>query len=102
MQATTTVPGNLSNATILLDGLEVPYGLIKLQNIGEYNLAIGALDKKGNLLEPHFYLKPGESRAGFRPHANAVKIILVGENEDVIGSDIVGVAQLEYDVPWYS
>ncbi len=102
MQATTTVPGNLSNATILLDGLEVPYGLIKLQNIGEYGFAIGALDKNGNLLQPHIYLKPGESSAGFRPPANAAQIILVGEKEDVVGSDIFGVAQLEYDVPWYS
>ena len=102
MNATAPVPGTQGNATILLDGPEVPYGLINLQNVGEYSLAIGALDMRGTLLQPHLFLTPGQSTAGFRPPANAVKIILVGEKEDTVGSDISGEAELEYDVPWYS
>ena len=99
MYATAPVPGNLRNSVVLLDGPEVPYGLTKLRNVGEYALAVGALDARGNLLQPHIFLKRGQSIAGYRPPANAVKIILIGEKD--IGADISGIAELEYDVPWY-
>jgi hypothetical protein len=100
MYASTQVPGNSSNAVVLLDGPEVPYGLVKLQNVGEYGIAIGAIDANGNRLEPHVYLRPGQSHAGFRPPANAVKIIIMGEKD--LEDGISGIAELEYDVPWYS
>jgi hypothetical protein len=103
MRATAPVPGSLSNATVLLDGLEVPYGIIKLRNVGSWGLAVGALDALGNLLQPHVYLEPGDALAGFIPPANAVKIILVGYKlTDDDDPSTTGTAVLDYDVPWYS
>jgi hypothetical protein len=102
MHASAPVPGSLQNATILLDGPEVPYGLIKLRNTGSYGLAVGALDAYGNLLQPHIYLEPGDAISSFVPPAHAVKIILVGQKQEDDSSPISGTAELDYDVPWYS
>jgi hypothetical protein len=102
MKKVAPVPGSLSNPVIILEGPDVPYGLIKLRNVGRYALAVGGLDAKGRLLQPHIYLEPGQAVASFIPPANAVTIILVGQKQDPGGPPSAGVAELEYDVPWYS
>src|SRR5262245_15775611 len=103
MRARAPVPGSLANRTVILDGPEVPYGLLKLKNVGEWGLAVGALDARGNLLQPHLYLEPGDAAASFIPPAHAVKIILVGYRlTDDDDPDTTGTAILDYDVPWYS
>ena len=101
MRATAAVPGSLANATVILDGPEVPYGLIKLRNVGDWGLAVGALDARGNLLQPHLYLEPGDATSSFIPPAHAVKIILVGYKlTDDDDPDTTGTATLDSDVPW--
>jgi hypothetical protein len=102
MHASAPVPGSLQTATVLLDGPEVPYGLIKLRNTGSYGLAVGALDAYGNLLQPHIYLEPGDAISSFVPPAHAVQIILVGQKQEGDDPPISGTAELDYDVPWYS
>jgi hypothetical protein len=89
---------------VLLDGPKVPYGLIKLRNVGDYGLGVGALDANGNNLKEgeHVYLDPGDACSSYVPPANAVKIFLVGQKQPADQPAISGETVLEWDVPWYS
>jgi hypothetical protein len=95
--------GNKSELVTLLDGADVPSGLIKLRNIGKFTLIVGALDARGNPLEPHLVLKPGEAISSYAPPANAAKVVLVADTlHDGDDPNVTGEVVLQYDVPWYA
>jgi hypothetical protein len=94
--------GKMSEVVVLLDGPDVPSGLIKLRNIGKFGLVVGALDAKGNPMEPHLVIKPGDAVSSYVPPANAAKVVLLGEVLPEGAPEVKGEVVLEYDVPWYA
>jgi hypothetical protein len=100
------VPGAISNAVMILEGQDAKRGIINLRNVGRYSFAVGALDKYGDLIQPHIFMAPGEAVSSYVPPADADKIILVGERQELVAmkqeTDMqpqIGVAILEYDLP---
>lgn len=101
------VPGAVSNAVTILEGQDAKRGIINLRNVGRYSLAVGALDNYGDLIQPHVFLEPGEAVSSYVPSADAGRIILVGQRQELVGQKQdsalpppVGFATLEYDLPW--
>jgi|GEM_PF-4550274 len=101
------VPGSVNNAVTILEGQDAKRGIINLRNVGRYAFAVGALDKYGDLIQPHIFMEPGEAVSSYVPPADANKIILVGERKELVAMkqesgvpSQVGVATLEYDLPW--
>jgi len=90
-----TCPGSIANAVVLAVFPFTMYGVRNPRNNGPYPLAIGALDKFGNLLNPRHPLElmPGDSKDLYLPPANTEKIIAVGFTQ------FTGKTALEYDTP---
>ena len=88
-------PGSLSNPTVLAVFPATVFGVGNPANTGPYPLSIGALDRRGKLLNPRhpLALQPGESASWYHPPANAHKIIAAG------WSNHFGTTTLEFDLP---
>ena len=95
MRATAPCPGTVRNGTVLLTDLDATFGIIWLRNAGSVGVAVGGVDRKGNLLQPHIYLQPGEWQDSYVPPEGTYKLIMVGAN------NTGGMAVLDYDVPWW-